>query len=327
MIEKLNSINTQEIADLFSTENEDEKFNFGRGFFISENIFNENFHSVFKNTISTYPTQVTTNDTIVDLDKEDDKNDSFLDIYRTNEVKEDDDNSDNRTISDTKDKVEVFENKNDNIEMLKKKSGRKPKIFKEKKNDELSHSKYAFDNILRKIKVMFHQFIVHFLNGCIHYEWSNPQQHLIKKLDGRKTQNITLLHNKKLLYSSIKDTLSMFMSEKYKNITKEENVKNIEFLIQASPSLKSILEMKYIVAFQELFVNSNTSILEEKYRSILTSSPTLNNHMKDKIGNENDMKYWTKLEEIARNQFLNHFLHTKLRKSRINNKNQIESEI
>ena len=102
---------------------------------------------------------------------------------------------------------------------------------------------------------------------------------------------------------------------------------NYYYLPQTETDALKVLEMKYIVAFQELFVNSNTSILEEKYRSILTSSPTLNNHMKDKIGNENDMKYWTKLEEIARNQFLNHFLHTKLRKSRINNKNQVESEI
>ena len=314
MIEKFNSKNAVEISELCFDENEDEK-SFLNGFTI-ENAFDQQMNSFICDSNENYFSHMPTDDTII-LEKDnkikDIKIDFFSRVPETPKIQEV--VSDNRTVSDSNDKSE---DSNQN-EFLQKKIGRKPKSIAVK-NEENSHSKYAFDNILRKIKVMFHQFIVSFLNGCIQKELVNPQQHLIKKLDGRKTQNITLTHNKELLFSSVRDCLVMFMSEKYKNITKEENKKNIEFLSNENPSIKAVLEMKYIDAYQKLFVNADIQCIEEKYHSILTMSPTLNTIVQDKLDSHEEDKYWKKLKEVAQCQFLNHFLNTKIRKPRINRK-------
>ena len=100
----------------------------------------------------------------------------------------------------------------------------------------------------------------------------------------------------------------------------EENKKNIEFLSNENPSIKAVLEMKYIDAYQKLFVNADIQCIEEKYHSILTMSPTLNTIVQDKLDSHEEDKYWKKLKEVAQCQFLNHFLNTKIRKPRINRK-------
>ena len=110
---------------------------------------------------------------------------------------------------------------------------------------------------------MFHQFIVSFLNGCIQKELVNPQQHLIKKLDGRKTQNITLTHNKELLFSTVRDCLVIFMSEKYKIITKEENRMTAQFKCVFSANNQRITQIVTANSAMEA-----KKIIELQYRGL-----------------------------------------------------------
>ena len=50
------------------------------------------------------------------------------------------------------------------------------------------------------------------------------------------------------------------------------------------------------------------------------NSPTLNRTVQEKIDSHEEDQYWEKLNDIAKCQFLNHFLNTKIRKPRINRK-------
>ena len=208
---------------------------------------------------------------------------------------------------------------------LHKKLGRTPRTPKEPitkdDNEKIilnlstqgqTHTKYFFDNILRKIKVLFHQFLIHFLNECIKIEFPKIKNFNIKKIDGKKTQDITLSHNKILLNLTLKETLIQFTSKKYKNLKPEENESNIRFIMQSNSYLKDLLNMKYYDCYMELFVKANESIVDKKFRHVLNEATTLNKFVNN--NSNGDYNYLNKVYDVATNKFVQHFQNTKLRK-------------
>ena len=174
------------------------------------------------------------------------------------------------------------------------------------------HTKYYFDNILRKIKVLYHQFLIHFINNCIKKQFPNMKTLSIKKLDGKRTQDITLSHNKTLLQYTLKEILLQFVSRKYTDIVKHQNEKNINYIINESKEMKRIFDMTYEMIYSELFLNENKSIIDYKYKDVLNKSPTLRKFVVN--SNERDCAYWEKVDDIARNKYISYFLNTKMRK-------------
>lgn len=174
------------------------------------------------------------------------------------------------------------------------------------------HTKYYFDNILRKIKVLYHQFLIHFINNCIKKQFPTMKTLSIKKLDGKRTQDITLSHNKTLLQYTLKEILLQFVSRKYTDIVKHQNEKNINYIINESNEMKRIFDMTYEMIYNELFLNENKSIIDYKYKDALNKSPTLRKFVIN--SNERDCAYWEKVNDIARNKYISYFLNTKMRK-------------
>ena len=169
-----------------------------------------------------------------------------------------------------------------------------------------SHSKYARDNLLRKIKVCYHTFIVIFLNDCITKEGIKGM--LIKKIHGKQNQNVTLLFNKQLFDQTIQEFLSdsSNISSKY---TKNGNPQNkvIKTLMSKSSALNSLFSMSYEEFYIKLFINADKECLDEKFHSILEKAPNLNNL------NFDDVKYDVTVKEMARFKFIKHFYETKVR--------------
>lgn len=175
-----------------------------------------------------------------------------------------------------------------------------------------THTKYFFDNILRKIKVLFHQFLVGFLNDCIKHEYPKVKGFTIKKLDGQKTQDITLYHNKQLLNLTLKETLIQFMSKKYKTFKSEENEANIHLIMQNNESLRKLFNMKYVECYMELFVKGNEKVIEQRFWNLLEKAATLKAFVSN-FGN-GEKEYLKKVKDVAKNRFVQHFQNTKLRK-------------
>ena len=174
-----------------------------------------------------------------------------------------------------------------------------------------THNKYSFDNILRKIKVLFHQFLVQFLNECIKIEFPSMNADPIKKIDGKKTQDITLSHNKILLNLTLKETLIQFMSKKYKHLKPEENESKILFLMQSNSYLNDLFNMKYHECFNALYVNSNENAVDQRFRYVLSTAPTLQKFVNDI---KEDLSYRNEVYNVAKHKFLQHFQDSKLRK-------------
>ena len=207
---------------------------------------------------------------------------------------------------------------------LQKKLGRTPRTPKQpiiKDNEQIllninnksqTHTKYFFDNILRKIKVLFHQFLIHFLNECIKIEFPKIKNFSIKKIDGKKTQDITLSHNKILLNLTLKETLIQFTSKKYKNLKPQENESNIRFIMQSNSYLKDLLNMKYSECYMELFVKGNENVVDKKFRHVLNESITLHKFVNNSLNG--DHYYLNKVYDVAINKFVQHFQNTKIRK-------------
>ena len=99
------------------------------------------------------------------------------------------------------------------------KKGRKKKDFETK--IEPIHSKFCFDNLLRKIKVMYHCFIVNFINDYIKLLYG-IQRFRIRKVCGKITQNVTKHHNFSISKKPLKD---FFQIKLVKNIKLRMKIK------------------------------------------------------------------------------------------------------
>lgn len=188
--------------------------------------------------------------------------------------------------------------KKKNISLNPTKKGRK------KKNSEIQtqpfHSKFCFDNLLRKIKVMYHCFIVNFINDYIKKIFK-IQKYRLKKVSGMITQNITKKYNFENSKKSLKDFLSNQISKKYK-IDNEKNKKNIEKLYILNKEIKKVLDLSYATFYQQFFLNNNRKLLEDYY-GIDSNTLTLSDQMEIMRKKESN-NYCNEFEIAARKKFL-----------------------
>ena len=69
------------------------------------------------------------------------------------------------------------------------------------------HTKDNDDNIKRKVKTHFHNFIVAYLNMLIRQTLKTKRIYKFKKMCSKITQDVTISYNKKLMDTPIKDVL------------------------------------------------------------------------------------------------------------------------
>ena len=174
------------------------------------------------------------------------------------------------------------------------------KKYQKKKKIQI-HSKMSFDNILRKIKVMYHGFIIKFVNDYIKFLYDGFQRFRLRKISGEITQNVTKKHNKILSEESLKQFLSNKISSKYKQ-EKNKNKKIVEKLCYLKTEIKELFDMPYIIFYQKIFLCTNRTFLENKY-GISKRTLTFDDNLQ--ILNQTEtVTYYKEVEKIGKKKFL-----------------------
>lgn len=188
--------------------------------------------------------------------------------------------------------------KRKNYDLKPAKRGRK------KKNSEIEinpvHSKFCYDNLLRKVKVMYHGFIVNFINDYIK-KLFGIQKLRIRKILGKITQNISKQYNFEISKKSIKDFLSNQISKKYKR-KNDMNKKNIEKLYFIKKEVRECLDISYLSFYKKYFLCDNRNSLEICY-GISSKTLTLNDQLKV-LSKKESKNYCKEFEIAAKNKFL-----------------------
>jgi len=148
-------------------------------------------------------------------------------------------------------------------ELLYKKRGRKNKQFIPTKKGPIVHNKYSDDNLKRKVKTHYHNFIIAFLNM--------KARHILQvslkfgKISSDITKDITIDFNQKLFDKKIKDIVSN-VSDKYQNKNKN---KFILYLVMNKSNQNSeimkILNLSYKDMYINYYLKSTKQLFEGQY--------------------------------------------------------------
>ena len=149
------------------------------------------------------------------------------------------------------------------LRFTNKKRGRKSKDKKDNNKYTKTHDKFSDDNLKRKVKTHFHNFIIAFLNM--------KSKHIIGirnkfgKISSQITQNITVEYNQNLFQKKIKDII-MEMSEKYQDRNKNKNcLKEITNLADKNDEIFTILNTTYKDMYLNYYLKSNKKTFEGEY--------------------------------------------------------------
>ena len=141
---------------------------------------------------------------------------------------------------------EIKEEKN-NEKINKNRLGRKRKSDKTPRN----HNKYKSDNIMKKIKAKFYDYIVKFVNKILkkYNEGREGKDKVIKELNFNKYINkLTIRDDRKSLNLSLKDLLSQEISPKFKDDI-NSNIVNIKKILEQEKDneiINYVFNLKFI---------------------------------------------------------------------------------
>ena len=130
------------------------------------------------------------------------------------------------------------------IEKLQKKRGRKRnKTFK-----KAVHTSLSIDNIIVKVQAHFLDFMISFLNDCVH-SFPETQKYTFLKLDRGEKKKVSKKQMDKMKNSTIKDLLEKVkISKKYKQYDENNNKNNLDALMEES-WLRQIFHIKFLNLF------------------------------------------------------------------------------
>jgi len=169
------------------------------------------------------------------------------------------------------------------------------------------HTKDNDDNIKRKVKTHFHNFIVAYLNMLIRHNLKTKRVYKFKKMCSKITQDVTISYNKKLMDTPIKDVLVQ-VSNKFKDKdinlyyiqkimqlkanTEEENL-GINFLREIlNTTYKDMMINFYLKSTKKLFENEKMDESFEKHIENLIIKYGFNYAMKFKSNAENFVQFY-----------------------------------
>ena len=140
---------------------------------------------------------------------------------------------------------------------------RKGRKYKSISNDKLNeinfkgkkiHNKFSNDNIRRRIKALFHDYIIKLLNHLVKKRFKSIRNKFVK-LNSRITKDVGIVYNRNLLNKKIKDII-VHISKKYLN--KDNNIRLIRFIEsqQNNEEILNILNMEYKVLYSDYYLKS-----------------------------------------------------------------------
>ena len=169
--------------------------------------------------------------------------------------------------------------------------------------DNKVHNRFSNDNVKRKLKALFHKYIINLLNYLIQKRFKNNKMKFVY-LNSKITKDIGIEFNRSLLNQKIKDII-VNVSKKYND--KENNKKCIKYIESQNDNeeIIKILNMTYKDLYEQYYLNSN-------------ENNSLNNSFdehKKKLMNLYGKEYLKIFNENAENM-IEFFLNGKNRKSR-----------
>ena len=169
--------------------------------------------------------------------------------------------------------------------------------------DNKVHNRFSNDNVKRKLKALFHKYIINLLNYLIQKRFKNNKMKFVY-LNSKITKDIGIEFNRSLLNQKIKDII-VNVSKKYND--KEHNKKCIKYIESQNDNeeIIKILNMTYKDLYEQYYLNS-------KENNSLNNS--FNEHKK-KLMNLYGKEYLKIFNENAENM-IEFFLNGKNRKSR-----------
>ena len=165
------------------------------------------------------------------------------------------------------------------------------------------HNKYSHDNIKRRIKVLFNNYIIELLNKLMKQKYKNIR-HKFLKMNARMTKDIGIEYNRNLLNTPLKEII-VNVSDRYQN--KDNNNANcIKFIKKQNDNeeIINILNMTY----EELYVNYLKSTKNDSLENSFEAH-------KEKMLTLYGKEYLDKFIENTKN-FIEFFKNGKQRKSR-----------
>jgi len=175
-----------------------------------------------------------------------------------------------------------------------KKRGRKKKISIPPDKYALIHDKYCDDNIKRKVKTHYHNFIVALLN--MKARDILEKYNKFGKISFDITQNITVEFNQKLFEQKIKDII-IKVSDKYNNKDKNKNALNLIIKnANENSDIMKILNLTYKDLYLNYYLKSTKKLFEgeqedESYEEHLMK-------LEKKFGNQYAFEYKRNAESL-----------------------------
>ena len=153
-----------------------------------------------------------------------------------------------------------------------KKRGRKKK---EQKEIEQSlpfkigcHDNMDEDNMMKKIKPFYHNFLIKFINQCLQ---QLQIKFILKRLNGQINSDTSIGRNKKIFNLPLYQILSFPISGKCKKFDNDYNEKVMSKIKGMNPYLDELLNLSYSYVYKELFISKNFS--NEKFKYFVNCIP------------------------------------------------------
>jgi hypothetical protein len=117
------------------------------------------------------------------------------------------------------------------------------------------HDKFYNDNIRRKIKSLYHKYIINLLNNLIKQKLKRIKKKFVK-MNIKITKDVSIEYNRNLLNKSIKDII-VDVSKKYSNKDINKNVIKFIEAQKNNEEIIKILNMTYEDLFTNYYLKSN----------------------------------------------------------------------
>ena len=154
-----------------------------------------------------------------------------------------------------------IEEKKISKKFLTKKKGRKKKSQEikqeEEKGEKIVHSKFSNDNIKRRIKGLFNNYIINLLNDLIKKKFRKTKIKFVK-MDIKNTKDIGIEFNRNLLSKPIKEII-IDVSNKYQDLNNNKNC--IKFIKEQknNEEIINLLNMSYKDIYSNYYLVSKDS--------------------------------------------------------------------
>ena len=200
---------------------------------------------------------------------------------------------------------------------LKKKLGRKKLNDSDSSLLIIKHDRNSDDNLKRKVKTHFHNYIIALLNSKLKLEQGKEKLKFVK-INSEITQNITIEYNQNLFKKEIKDIIVQ-TSEKYQN--KNINRECIDYIMSTKSINYEVINLLN-KTYEDIYLNYYLKSTKDSFDSQPNESYESHKEKLKKFGNEYLNKYIKNAENL-----LNFYATAKKRQSKRRKSEEAESNL